>query len=73
MAKVILEFNLNEEHQEFEQAHNGWRYLATLQEIDNALRRRYKHTSPPNEEAREEYEAICKLFYEIVNDREIKL
>ena len=43
--KAILEFNLDEERHQFEDAVDGWKWKCIVSELDNELRTRTKHAS----------------------------
>jgi hypothetical protein len=43
--KAILEFNLDEERHQFEDAVDGWKWKCIVIEIDNELRTRTKYAS----------------------------
>ena len=64
MAKVILEFDLYEDREAYEQAVNGSKYLAVLQEFDNYLRGRLKYEELPESVAEALGAARSKLHEE---------
>jgi hypothetical protein len=43
--KAILEFNLDEERNQFEDAVDGWKWTCIVIELDNELRTRTKYAS----------------------------
>ena len=43
--KAILEFNLDEERLQFEDAIDGWKWKCIVSELDNELRTRTKYAS----------------------------
>jgi len=43
--KAILEFNLDEERNQFEDAVDGWKWKCIVSELDNELRTRTKYAS----------------------------
>ena len=45
MTKAILEFNLDEERLQFEDAIDGWKWKCIVSELDNELRTRTKYAS----------------------------
>lgn len=47
MAKIMLEFDLYEDREAYEDALNGTKYRAILQEFDNYLRGRLKYEELP--------------------------
>lgn len=57
--KAILEFNLDEERQQFEDAANGWKWKCVICELDNELRARTKYAS--DETPDEVVEALVKV------------
>jgi len=81
MAKGILKFNLPEEQEEFDRASHAIDYYLALHEFSQeVLRRMTKRDCHPGISGREltsEESALAKeisdLFYEILNERNIKL
>ena len=57
--KAILEFNLDEERHQFEDAVNGWKWKCVIIELDNELRARTKYAS--DETPEEVVEALVKV------------
>ena len=57
--KAILEFNLNEERQQFEDAANGWKWKCIVSELDNELKARTKYAC--DETPIEVVEALLKM------------
>ena len=57
--KAIIEFDLHEERQEFEDATNGWKWKCIVSEIDNELRTRTKYAS--DETPDEVVDALIKM------------
>lgn len=43
--KAIIEFDLDEERHEFDNAVNGWRWHCLVNELDNELRAKVKYPS----------------------------
>ena len=43
--KAIIEFNLDEERHQFEDAIDGWKWKCVVSELDNELRTRTKYAS----------------------------
>jgi hypothetical protein len=54
--KAILEFNLPEERDEFEQASNAWKYHSVLWDFDQFLRNKIKYTG--DEVTQDVYETL---------------
>lgn len=63
MSQAILKYNLPEESQEFEEAINGNKYRAILQELDNVLRSRLKYESRSDG-----YQEACEEIRKQIND-----
>jgi len=57
--KAILEFNLDEERLQFEDAIDGWKWKCIVCEIDNELRTRTKYASDDTPD--EVVEALVKV------------
>ena len=57
--KAILEFDLDEERQEFEDCTNGWKWKCIVSELDNELRTRTKYAS--DETPDEVVDALIKV------------
>jgi hypothetical protein len=57
--KAILEFDLDEERHQFEDAVNGWKWKCAIIELDNELRARTKYAS--DETPEEVVEALVKV------------
>ena len=55
--KAILEFNLPEDHTEFEFANNGAKMYSVLWEMDQWLRTQYKYM-PDEEYSKDKYETF---------------
>lgn len=72
MPKAILEYNLPEESQEFEEAINGNKYKSILQELDNTLRSRLKHESH-SEGYQEACEQIRQQIFDDLRDANLSL
>lgn len=64
MAKVILEFDMYEDQDEYRYAINGGKYLGTLQELDNYLRGRLKYEELPDDVAKALQEVRDRLHEE---------
>jgi macrodomain Ter protein organizer (MatP/YcbG family) len=57
--KAILEFNLDEERQQFEDAVDGWKWKCIVSELDNELRTRTKYAS--DDTSQEVVDALIKV------------
>ena len=57
--KAILEFNLDEERQQFEDACDGWKWKCIVAELDNELRTRTKYAS--DDTSQEVVDALIKV------------
>ena len=64
--KAIIEFDLHEERQEFEDCTNGWKWKCIVSEIDNELRTRTKYA--PDGTPDEVLDALAK-FREFLHDQ----
>ena len=67
MPKAILEFNLPEEREEFENAHKGVHYLIVIEDLDNFLRAKLKYTELTEEQATI-YQEVRDKLWELKND-----
>jgi hypothetical protein len=70
--KAILEFNLEEDRSEFEEAVNGWKWSLAMWELDQYLRTNTKYA--PDSQPQEVYDALIaareKLF-EIMKESDL--
>jgi hypothetical protein len=70
--KAILEFNLEEDRGEFEEAVNGWKWSLAMWELDQYLRTNTKYA--PDSQPQEVYDALIaareKLF-EIMRESDL--
>lgn len=70
--KAILEFNLEEDRNEFEEAVNGWKWSMAMYELDQYLRTNTKYA--PDSQPQEVYDALIatreKLF-EIMRESDL--
>jgi len=57
--KAILEFNLDEERHQFEDAIDGWKWKCIVSELDNELRTRTKYAS--DDTSQEVVDALIKM------------
>ncbi len=65
--KAILEFNLPDEQERFNYAHNGLNYYSALCEFDEWLRTEYKYNG------KDEMYAVRQKLNEIINDNNVKI
>lgn len=70
MAKVILEFDLYEDKEAYQDAMNGTKYSASIQEFDNWLRGLVKHNTTKFTEV---YEEVRSKLYSICHDNGVKV
>ena len=72
--KAIIEFDLHEERQEFEDCTNGWKWKCIVSEIDNELRTRTKYA--PDGTLDEVVDALVKVrdfIRELLNEEGLAL
>jgi hypothetical protein len=72
--KAILEFNLPDDHIDFEDAVNGQRWSLAMWELDQHLRSQTKH--PPEGMSDDTWKALDdtrEKLYEIMNENALKL
>ena len=62
MSKVILKFDLPEEREEYENAYNGNKTVAIIEEMDNFLRGKLKYQELTDEQEKIYSEIREKLF-----------
>lgn len=67
--KVILEFSLPEEQNDYNYAMNGAQYIFAIQDFDNHLRNQLKYNENLNEEQCHQLEQIRAKLYECLNER----
>jgi hypothetical protein len=72
MPKIILEFNLPEEQDEYELAHNAAKFYDCLYNFSQELRTWYKH-GHDFKDADDAVEKIREKFYEELNDNNVTL
>ncbi len=70
--KAVLEFNLPEEQQEFNQASNAVNYLVALEDFSQYIRGRIKYEENP-EVIKKELDIIWGKFFEILADNNVEL
>lgn len=73
MSKAILEFNLPEESEQFDNAVNGDKYKAFIQEFDNYLRQIVKHSQDVTEEERKIYREIRESYNSMISDNNLDI
>ncbi len=69
--KAVLEFQLPEEREDFEQAQRGSAYAAFLEDLDNDLRRVTKYDSSliaEGEAASDEEKALAEYLRGLISD-----
>ena len=64
--KAILEFDLDEERHDFDNAVNGWRWHCLVNELDNELRSKVKY---PSDDANDEVLDALAKFREFLHDQ----
>jgi hypothetical protein len=64
--KAILEFNLDEERHQFEDAIDGWKWKCIVSELDNELRSKVKY---PSDDANDEVLDALAKFREFLHDQ----
>ena len=72
--KAILEFNLPEDQEQFEDASNGWKWSLLVWELDQHLRNETKYA--PDSTSPEKYQAYCKvrdILHEMLLDHSLEL
>lgn len=70
--KAILEFNLEEDRNEFEEAVNGWKWGMAMYELDQYLRTNTKYA--PDGQPPEVYDALSNArekLYEIMRESDL--
>ena len=74
MAKAILEFNLNEEQYEFEQAVNAGKFRSVLWDLDQFLRSKTKYASDDaTEEQLAAYYELRDELHKLIEENNITL
>lgn len=69
--KAILEFDLTEEREDFEQACNGHKYYGVLWEFDQHLRAKIKYDEKLSEEVHDTYQTIREKLREFMSDSDL--
>ena len=73
MAKIILEYDFNEEREEMESALNGWKWKMLVWDLDQHLRKELKYNDKLTGEAYEAVDKIRETLYELKNESGLKL
>ena len=73
MAKVILEFDTDEEREDMETAINGWKWKMLVWDLDQYLRGELKYNDKLTGEAYEAVDKIRETLYELKNESGLKL
>lgn len=73
MAKVTLEYDLNEEQEEMESAINGWKWKMLVWNLDQHLRSELKYGDEHTESAYAAVEKIREKLHELKNEHGLKL
>ena len=73
MAKVILEFDSDEDRDDMESAINGWKWKMLVWDLDQYLRSELKYNDKLTGEAYEAVEKIRETLYELKNESGLKL
>ncbi len=68
-----LEYTLPEEQEEFDVAHNGWKYKLILNELDNNLRNKLKYTENISDEEFSIYEKIREELHNLTLEHNITI
>lgn len=68
MAKVILEFDTDEEREEMETAINGWKWKMLVWDLDQYLRGELKYNDKLTGEAYEAVDKIRETLYELKSE-----
>lgn len=73
MAKVTLEYDLNEEQEEMESAINGWKWKMLVWNLDQHLRSELKYSDYYTEAAYAAVEKIREKLHELKSESGLKL
>jgi hypothetical protein len=71
--KAILEFNLPEDQEYYEEAYNGTKYSIALFEFDQYLRTQIKYNEQLTDEQYKVYEEVREKLYQIINDNNLSI
>ena len=69
--KAILEFDLPDDREEFEQASAAYKYYSVLWEFDQHLRAKIKYDEKLTEEVHDTYQEIRDKLREFMNDNDL--
>ncbi len=67
MPKVMTSYELPEEHTEFMDSYNGWRWKLSMSEMDEWLRQQIKYKD------KNEFQPVRDKLYEILSEAGLKL
>jgi hypothetical protein len=73
MAKVILEFDSDEDRDDMESAINGWKWKMLVWDLDQHLRSELKYNDKLTGEAYEAVEKIRETLHELKSESGLKL
>jgi len=68
MAKVILEFNPDEDREDMESAINGWKWKMLVWDLDQHLRSELKYNDKITGEVYEALEKVREHLHELKNE-----
>ena len=68
-----LEYNLPEEQEEFDVAHNGWKYKLVLFEFDSSLRDKLKYNEVLTDEEFSLCEKLRKELHDLLTEQNLTL
>ena len=72
--KAILEFNLPEEQEQFEDASNGWKWSHAMWTLDQFLRAKVKYASDDaHEESIKAFEEAREELHRILNEENLEM
>ena len=72
--KAILEFNLPEEQEDFEDATNGWKWSHAMWQLDQFLRTKVKYASDDaHEEAINAYQDARDALHRILSEENLEM
>ena len=69
MGKMTIEFDMDVDHEEIDNALNGWRWRATLYDLDQELRTTTKHGFLNNREATNAEVEIYNRIRDMIRDK----
>jgi hypothetical protein len=72
--KAILEFNLPEEQEQFEDASNGWKWSHAMWQLDQFLRAKVKYASDDaSQETIDAYQDARDELHRILNESSLEM